>query len=170
MAHRRCQAGDATSGSAASATELGRRSSAAADSARTSRIRRPGDVTLGGSPTTGELTGTLVVHSAGDDGRTSNFWGVAPYSVRSPAGREPASASPASAGRIAVDPRPDHQPDEDHAEQRLLDHDLRHGKQQPAFPLPATPSAAGEPGRDSFYDNMWRSSTELFYVMYKVGD
>ena len=32
------------------------------------------------------------------------------------------------------------------------------------------PSAAGEPGRDSFYDNMWRSSTELFYVMYKVGD
>ena len=83
-----------------------------------------------------ELTGTLV-HSAGDDGAYGNFWGVyAPYSG-SPAGHEPASASPASAGRIAVDPRPDHQPDEDHAEQRLLDHDLRHGRQQPAFPLPA---------------------------------
>ena len=30
------------------------------------------------------------------------------------------------------------------------------------------PDAGGEPARDGFYDNMWRSSTELFYVMIKI--
>ena len=32
------------------------------------------------------------------------------------------------------------------------------------------PDASSEPSRDNFYDNMWRSSTELFYVMYKISE
>ena len=31
------------------------------------------------------------------------------------------------------------------------------------------PDAGKEPPRDGFYDNMWRSSTELFYVMKKIN-
>ena len=28
--------------------------------------------------------------------------------------------------------------------------------------------AGKEPAQNGFYDNMWRSSTELFYVVYKI--
>ena len=32
----------------------------------------------------------------------------------------------------------------------------------------ALPSAASEPSQNGFYDNMWRSSYELYYEVYKM--
>ncbi len=116
-----------------------------------------------------ELTGTLV-HSAGDDGAYGNFWGVyAPYSVESPLDMNPRLRHllPPGESQWTLDLTTNQMKITQNNVSSTMIFGTEGSNRLFRFLLP---SAAGEPGRDSFYDNMWRSSTELFYVMYKVGD
>ena len=116
-----------------------------------------------------ELTGTLV-HSAGDDGAYGNFWGVyAPYSVEAPLDMNPRLRHllPPGESQWTLDLTTNQMKITQNNVSSTMIFGTEGNNRLFRFLLP---SAAGEPGRDSFYDNMWRSSTELFYVMYKVGD
>ena len=113
-----------------------------------------------------ELTGTLV-HSAGDDGAYGNFWGVyAPYSVEAPLDMNPRLRHllPPGESQWTLDLTTNQMKITQNNVSSTMIFGTEGNNRLFRFLLP---SAAGEPGRDSFYDNMWRSSTELFYVMYK---
>lgn len=114
-----------------------------------------------------KLTGTIT-NEAGADGEYAHFWGVlSPYSVGSP---------------LDMDSRLRHLLPPGTAEWEL---DLTTNKmsitkdnvtsvmtfgergENRIFRF-ALPSAAGEPSQNGFYDNMWRSSYELYYEVYKM--
>ena len=126
-------------------------------------------ITMNDEPEDNMLTGQIT-HTAGLDGEYAHFWGVyAPYSEEAP---------------LDMDPRLRHLLPPGEASWKL---DLTTGQMRITkdnvtstmifgtdewdntlfrFPLQ---NAGGEPSRDGFYDNMWRSSTELFYVMVKIN-
>lgn len=125
-------------------------------------------ITMDDEPQDNMLTGTIT-NTPGLDGEYGHFWGVfAPYSEEEP---------------LDMDPRLRHQLPPGQADWKL---DLTTGQMRITkdnitstmifgsdewentlfrFPLQ---DAGGEPSRNGFYDNMWRSSTELFYVMIKI--
>lgn len=125
-------------------------------------------ITMNEEPEDNMLTGTIN-HTAGPDGEYGHFWGVySPYSEEEP---------------LDMDPRLRHLLPPGEATWKL---DLTTGQMRITrgnvtstmifgtdewdntlfrFPLQ---DAGKEPARDGFYDNMWRSSTELFYVMIKI--
>ena len=110
------------------------------------------------------------MHSAGDDGAYGNFWGVyAPYSVEAPLDMNPRLRHllPPGESQWTLDLTTNQMKITQNNVSSTMIFGTEGNNRLFRFLLP---SAAGEPGRDSFYDNMWRSSTELFYVMYKVGD
>lgn len=120
------------------------------------------------TPEDNMLTGTIT-HTPGLDGEYGHFWGVySPYSESEP---------------LDMDPRLRHLLPPGEATWKL---DLTTGQMRITknnvtstmffgtdewdntlfrFTLQ---NAGNEPSRDGFYDNMWRSSTELFYVMTKI--
>ena len=114
------------------------------------------------------LTGTIT-NTPGLDGEYGHFWGVyAPYSAESP---------------LDMDPRLRHllPPGEATWKLELSTGQMRITKDNITSTMIfgtdewdntlfrfILPDAGGEPSRDGFYDNMWRSSTELFYVMIKI--
>jgi len=126
-------------------------------------------ITMDDEPKDNMLTGTIT-HTAGLDGEYGHFWGVyPPYSEEAP---------------LDMDPRLRHLLPPGKASWKL---DLTTGQMRitkdnvtstmifgtdewdnTLFRFPLL-SAGGEPSRDGFYDNMWRSSTELFYVMVKIN-
>ena len=120
------------------------------------------------TPEDNMLTGKIT-HTPGADGEYAHFWGVyAPYSETAP---------------LDMDPRLRHLLPPGEATWKL---DLTTGQMRITqanvtstmifgsdewdntlfrFPLP---DAGKEPSQNGFYDNMWRSSTELFYVVIKI--
>ena len=105
-----------------------------------------------------------------DDRVNGNFWGVyAPYSVEAPLDMNPRLRHllPPGESQWALDLTTNQMKITQNNVSSTMIFGTEGNNRLFRFLLP---SAAGEPGRDSFYDNMWRSSTELFYVMYKVGD
>ena len=125
-------------------------------------------IAMNEEPEDNMLTGTIN-HTAGIDGTYGHFWGVySPYSEEEP---------------LDMDPRLRHLLPPGEATWKL---DLTTGQMRITkdnitstmifgtdewdntlfrFPLQ---DAGKEPSRDGFYDNMWRSSTELFYAMIKI--
>lgn len=125
-------------------------------------------ITMNPEPEDNMLTGTIT-NTPGADGEYGHFWGVySPYSEESP---------------LDMDPRLRHllPPGESTWKLELTTGQMRITKDNVTstmifgtdewdntlfrFPLP---DAGGEPSRDGFYDNMWRSSTDLYYVMIKI--
>ncbi len=119
------------------------------------------------------LTGTIT-NAAGPDGLYGNFYGVMgpSYSVAEP---------------LDMNPRLRHllPPGEATWELDLTTQQMRISKNNITSTMIFTdhpnlvsapntpfrfvlPNAGNEPARDNFYNNMWRSSTDLIYVMEKV--
>lgn len=125
-------------------------------------------ITLG-EITDNALTGTLV-HDAGEDGEYGNFYGVmAPYSVEEPLDMNPRLRHllPPGESQWTLDLTTNQMKITQNNVTSTMIFGEEGGNTLFRFILP---DASGEPSRDNFYDNMWRSSTELFYVMYKVSD
>lgn len=125
-------------------------------------------ITLG-EITDNALTGTLV-HSAGEDGAYGNFYGVmAPYSVESPLDMNPRLRHllPPGESQWTLDLTTNQMK----ITQNNVTSTMIFGEEgdNTLFRF-ILPDASSEPSRDNFYDNMWRSSTELFYVMYKISE
>lgn len=125
-------------------------------------------ITLG-EMTDNALTGTIV-HTAGVDGAYGNFYGVmAPYSVAEPLDMNPRLRHllPPGEARWTLDLTTNQMK----ITQNNVTSTMIFGEEgsNTLFRF-LLPDAGKEPGRDNFYDNMWRSSTELFYVVHKVGD
>ena len=125
-------------------------------------------ITMNPEPEDNSLTGTIT-NTAGLDGEYGHFWGVyTPYSAEDP---------------LDMDPRLRHllPPGESTWKLDLTTEQMRITKDNITSTMIfgtdewdntlfrfILPDAGGEPSRDGFYDNMWRSSTELFYVMIKI--
>ena len=109
-----------------------------------------------------------IINDAGADGQYGHFWGVfSPYSVEAP---------------LDMDSRLRHllPPGEAEWELDLTTNIMTITRDNISSRMFFSgngencrfrfnlPSAASEPSRDGFYDNMWRSSYELFYDVYKM--
>lgn len=114
-----------------------------------------------------KLTGTIT-NEAGADGEYAHFWGVlSPYSVESP---------------LDMDSRLRHllPPGKSDWELDLTTNKMSITKDNITSVMTfgdrgdnvlfrfSLPSAAGEPSQNGFYDNMWRSSYELYYEVFKM--
>lgn len=124
-------------------------------------------ISMNPEPQDNTLLGEME-HTAGADGEYGHFWGVyPPYSVEEP---------------LDMDPRLRHLLHPGKSEWKL---DLTTGQMHITKDnITSTmifgtegdyttfrfilPDAGKEPSQNGFYDNMWRSSTELFYVVYKI--
>ena len=119
-------------------------------------------------PEDNTLTGTIT-NTAGLDGEYGHFWGVyAPYSEAEPLDMDsrlryllpPGEAEwklELTTGQMRIT--------KDNITSTMIFGTDEWDNTLFRFILP---DAGGEPSRDGFYDNMWRSSTELFYVMIKI--
>ncbi len=119
-------------------------------------------------PEDNTLTGTIT-NTAGLDGEYGHFWGVyAPYSETEPLDMDsrlryllpPGEAEwklELTTGQMRIT--------KDNITSTMIFGTDEWDNTLFRFILP---DAGGEPSRDGFYDNMWRSSTELFYVMIKI--
>ena len=118
--------------------------------------------------TKNSLTGTIT-NDAGADGEYGHFWGVfSPYSVEAP---------------MDMDPRLRYliPPGEAVWELDLTTNRMHITKNNVTSVMTFAqdgnncrfrfilPSAASEPSQNGFHDNMWRSSYELYYVVYKMN-
>lgn len=113
------------------------------------------------------LTGTLE-HTAGADGEYGHFWGVyPPYSVEEPLDMDPRLRHLLHPGKS------DWKLDLTTGQMRLTQNNITSTMifgtegDNVTFRF-ILPDAGKEPSQNGFYDNMWRSSTELFYVVYKI--
>ncbi len=113
------------------------------------------------------LTGTLE-HTAGADGEYGHFWGVyPPYSVEEPLDMDPRLRHLLHPGKS------DWKLDLTTGQMRLTQNNITSTMifgtegDNVTFRF-ILPDAGKEPAQNGFYDNMWRSSTELFYVVYKI--
>lgn len=124
-------------------------------------------ITLNEEMSGNSLTGTIT-NNAGSDGEYGNFYGVfPPYSDEEPLDMNPRL-------RYLLPPgEAEWELDLTTQEMKITKDNITStmifgesgGNVTFRFLLP---SAVNEPSRDSFYDNMWRSSTELFYEVYKM--
>lgn len=122
-----------------------------------------------GRITDNALTGTIV-HTAGQDGAYGNFYGVmAPYSVKEPLDMNPRLRHllPPGESQWTLDLATNRMKITQNNVTSTLIFSREGGNTLFRFILP---DASGEPSRNNFYDNMWRSSTELFYVMHPVNE
>lgn len=124
-------------------------------------------INMNPEPQDNTLLGTME-HTAGKDGEYGHFWGVyPPYSIETP---------------LDMDPRLRHLLHPGESSWKL---DLTTGQMEITKDnITSTmifgtegdnvtfrfilPDAGKEPSQNGFYDNMWRSSVELFYVVYKI--
>jgi len=124
-------------------------------------------ITLDDEMTGNSLTGT-VTNDAGADGEWGDFWGVySPYSVETPLDMNPRLRHllPPGTASWELDLTTNQMKiTKDNVSSTMI---FGQEAENTLFRF-ILPSAAGEPSRDGFYDNMWRSSTELFYVVYKM--
>lgn len=113
------------------------------------------------------LTGTIT-NEAGADGKYGHFWGVySPYSKENPLDMD-------SRLRLLLPPG------KSEWELDLTTNKMSITKDNVTSVMTfarrgdnvlfrfALPSAASEPSQNGFYDNMWRSSYELYYEVYKM--
>ena len=117
-----------------------------------------------------KLTGQIT-NAAGGDGEWGNFYGVlAPYSSDEPLDMNPRLRHllpPGTAdweldlttGKMSIT--------KDNITSTMTFDDAAAGSSTRRFRF-ILPSAAGEPSLNGFYDNMWRSSYELYYEVYKL--
>ena len=124
-------------------------------------------ITVNPEPVGNSLTGTIT-HTPGADGEYGHFWGVyPPYSVEEPLDMDPRLRYLLPPGEATW------QLDLTTSQMKITKDNVtstmtfgeEDDNKRVRFILP---SAGSEPSRDGFYDNMWRSSTELYYVVYKL--
>ena len=116
-----------------------------------------------------ELTGTIT-NTPGNDGKYANFWGVlAPYSEEAPLDMNPRLRYLLPPGEAKW--RLDLTTEQMRITKENITSTMIFGKDEWDNTLFRfiLPDAGKEPSRDGFYDNMWRSSTELYYVMKKIN-
>lgn len=125
-------------------------------------------ITMNDEPEDNMLTGTIT-NTPGLDGEYAHFWGVfSPYSEEAPLDMDPRLRyllPPGEAtwkldlttGQMKIT--------KDNVTSTMIFGTDEWDNTLFRFLLP---DAGSEPPRDGFYDNMWRSSTELFYVMIKI--
>lgn len=125
-------------------------------------------ITMDDEPENNMLTGTIT-NTPGLDEEYGHFWGVgAPYSIESPLDMDPRLRHllppgeakwklELSTGQMKIT--------KDNVTSTMIFGTDQWDNTLFRFPLP---DAGKEPSRDGFYDNMWRSSTELFYAMKKL--
>lgn len=110
-----------------------------------------------------------IVHDAGNDGLYGNFYGVlAPYSVEAPLDMNPRLRHllPPGESDWELDLTTNQMRiTKDNVTSTMFFGDDQYGNKLFRFTLP---DAGQEPSRDGFYDNMWRSSVELYYAMFKI--
>lgn len=110
-----------------------------------------------------------IVNDAGTDGEYAHFYGVlSPYSVESPLDMDPRLRHLLPPGEAAweLDLTTNVMTiTKDNVSSKMTF--TREGEDNCRFRF-TLPSAASEPSRDGFYDNMWRSSYELYYYVYKM--
>ena len=124
-------------------------------------------ITMDGEVKNNKLTGKIT-NSAGSDGKYGNFWGVyLPYSNEEP---------------LDMNPRLRHllPPGEALWELDLTTNKMTITKDNISSTMFfggegstrkfrfSLPSAASEPSQNEFHDNMWRSSYELYYEVFKI--
>ena len=110
-----------------------------------------------------------IVNDAGNDGAYANFYIVlSPYSIESPLDMNPRLRHllPPGEANWELDLTTNQMTiTKDNISSTMSFGDDEYGNKLFRFILP---SAAGEPSINGTHDNMWRSSTELFYVVSKL--
>ena len=117
--------------------------------------------------TDNKLTGTIT-NEAGADGEYAHFWGVlSPYSVEAPLDMDPRLRHllPPGTSDWELDLTTNKMSITKDNITSVMTFGERGDNRLFRFSLP---SAAGEPSQNGFYDNMWRSSYELYYEVYKM--
>lgn len=118
--------------------------------------------------TKNSLKGTIT-NSAGADGEYGHFWGVfSPYSVENPMDMDPRLRYLLPPGEASWEL------DLTTNRMQITQNNVtsvmtfaREGDDNCRFRF-ILPSAASEPSQNGFHDNMWRSSYELYYYVYKM--
>lgn len=125
-------------------------------------------VTLDEEMSGNALTGTIT-NEAGPDGEYANFWGVmAPYSEEAPLDMNPRLRHllPAGTADWELDLTTNQMRiSKDNVTSTMTFENVSGSRCHFCFNLP---SAAGEPAGDNFYNNMWRSSTQLRYEVTRI--
>ncbi len=117
--------------------------------------------------TNNKLSGTIT-NEAGADGEYAHFWGVlSPYSVESPLDMDSRLRHllPAGTSDWELDLTTNKMSITKDNVTSVMTFGERGENRLFRFSLP---SAADEPSQNGFYDNMWRSSFELYYEVYKM--
>ena len=127
------------------------------------------EITMDDEPGDNYLTGTIT-NNAGNDGKWGNFWGVlSPYSDEEPLDMNPRLRHllPPGTATWKLDLTTEQMRiTKDNVTSTMIFGTDQWDNTLFRFILP---DAGKEPERDGFYNNMWRSSTELFYIMTKIN-